>query len=88
MNEKLRKILKRKAEIRAKLSANIEGTIELTEEEIKALNGELEDLNKEEEAALEEDEQEKERNKAAAMTDAASGKGGAGHLRPLRPAAF
>ena len=75
MNEKLRKILKRKAEIRAKLSANIEGTIELTEEEIKALNGELEDLNKEEEAALEEDEQEKERNKAAAMTDAASGKG-------------
>lgn len=75
MNEKLRKILKRKAEIRAKLSANIEGTVELTEEEIKALNGELENLNKEEEAALEEDEQEKERNKAAAMTDAASGKG-------------
>lgn len=75
MNEKLRKILKRKAEIRAKLSANIEGTIELTEEEIKALNGELEDLNKEEEAALEEDEQEKERNKAGIMTDAAAGKG-------------
>lgn len=75
MNEKLRKILKRKAEIRAKLSANIEGTIELTEEEIKALNGELEDLNKEEEAALEEDEQEKERNKAGIMTDAAAGNG-------------
>ena len=75
MNEKLRKILKRKAEIRAKLSANIEGTIALTEEEIKALNGELEDLNKEEEAALEEDEQEKERNKAGIMTDAAAGNG-------------
>lgn len=73
MNEKLRKILKRKAEIRAKLSANIEGTIELTEEEIKALNGELENLNKEEEAALEEDEQEKSRNKADAMTNASNG---------------
>ena len=39
MNEKLRKILKRKKEIRAKLNANIEGTIELTEEELKALQG-------------------------------------------------
>ena len=33
MNEKLRKILKRKKEIRAKLNAQIEGTIELTDED-------------------------------------------------------
>ena len=73
MNEKLRKILKRKAEIRAKLQANIEGTIELTEEDIKALNGELEDLNREEETAVEEAEQEEKRAKANAMTNAANG---------------
>ena len=33
MNEKLKRILKRKKEIRAKLSANVEGTIELSDEE-------------------------------------------------------
>lgn len=69
MNEKLKRILKRKAEIRAKLQANVEGTIELTEEDIKALQGELEDLNKEEEAAVEEAEQEEQRNRANGMTD-------------------
>ena len=47
MKEKLKRILKRKAEIRAKLDAQIQGTIELTEEEIKALQGELTDLNAE-----------------------------------------
>ena len=75
MNEKLRKILKRKKEIRAKLNANIEGTIELTEEELKALQGELEDLNKEEEAAVEESEEEEKRNKANLMSNAANGNG-------------
>ena len=74
MNEKLRKILQRKKEIRAKLSANVEGTIELTEDEIKALQGELEDLNNEEEAALQEDEEDKQRSKAGLMTDADNGK--------------
>ena len=44
----------KKAEIRASLKANVEGTIELTEEEIQALQGELETLNQEEEAAVEE----------------------------------
>lgn len=73
MNERLKRILKRKAEIRAKLQANVEGTIELTEEDIQALNGELEDLNKEEEAAVEEAEQEEKRSKADAMTDVANG---------------
>ncbi len=74
MNERLKRILKRKAEIRAKLQASVEGTIELTEEDIKALNGELEDLNKEEEAAVEEAEQEEQRSKASLMTDAANGR--------------
>lgn len=68
MNEKLRKILKRKKEIRAKLNAQIEGTIELTDDEIKALQGELEDLNEEEEAAVEEAEKEEQRNKAGELT--------------------
>lgn len=68
MNEKLRKILKRKKEIRAKLNAQIEGTIELTDEEIKALQGELENLNEEEEAAVEEAEKEEQRNKAGELT--------------------
>lgn len=68
MNEKLRKILKRKKEIRAKLDAQIQGTIELTEEEIQALQGELEDLNEEEEATLEENENEEERALAAELT--------------------
>ena len=68
MNEKLRKILKRKKEIRAKLNAQIEGTIELTDEEIKALQGELENLNEEEEAAVEESEKEEQRNKAGELT--------------------
>ena len=68
MNEKLKKILKRKKEIRAKLNAQIEGTIELTEEEIKALQGELENLNEEEEAAVEEAEKEEQRNKAGDLT--------------------
>ncbi len=67
MKEKLKRILKRKAEIRAKLDAQIQGTIELTEEEIKALQGELTDLNAEEEAVLDEEEKEEERNKAAAL---------------------
>ncbi|MCI8396838.1 MAG: phage major capsid protein [Clostridia bacterium] len=74
MNEKLKRILKRKAEIRAKLSANVEGTIELTDEEIEKLQGELENLNKEEEAAVEETEDEEKRRKAEAMTRAANGK--------------
>lgn len=74
MNEKLKRILKRKKEIRAKLQASVEGTIELTEEDIKLLNGELEDLNKEEEAAVEEAEEEEQRSKANAMTDSANGK--------------
>ena len=52
MNEKIKRILKRKAEIRAKLDAQIQGTIELTEEEIQALQGELTNLNAEEEAVL------------------------------------
>lgn len=73
MNERLKRILKRKAEIRAKLQANVEGTIELTEEDIKALNGELENLNKEEETAVEEAEQEEQRKKAEGMTRAANG---------------
>lgn len=68
MNEKLRKILKRKKEIRAKLNAQIEGTIELTDEEIKALQGELENLNEEEEAAVEEAEKEEQRSKAGELT--------------------
>lgn len=68
MNEKLRKILKRKKEIRAKLNAQIEGTIELTDEEIKALQGELENLNEEEEAAVEEAEKEEQRKKAEGLT--------------------
>lgn len=68
MNEKLRKILKRKKEIRAKLDAQIQGTIELTEEEIQALQGELENLNEEEEATLEEGENEEERALAAELT--------------------
>lgn len=67
MNEKLKRILKRKAEIRAKLDAQIQGTIELTEEEIQALQGELTDLNAEEEAVLDEEEKEEERNKAAIL---------------------
>ncbi len=74
MNEKLKRILKRKKEIRAKLSANVEGTIELTEDEIKALQGELENLNKEEEATVEEVEEEEKRAKANRMTDAELGK--------------
>lgn len=68
MNEKLRKILKRKKEIRAKLDAQIQGTIELTEEEIKALQGELENLNEEEEAAVEEAEQDEQRKNAEELT--------------------
>lgn len=67
MKEKLKRILKRKAEIRAKLDAQIQGTIELTEEEIQALQGELTDLNAEEETVLDEEEKEEERNKAAAL---------------------
>lgn len=67
MKEKLKRILKRKAEIRAKLDAQIQGTVELTEEEIKALQGELEDLNAEEEAVLDEEEKEEERSKAKAL---------------------
>jgi len=68
MNEKLRKILQRKKEIRAKLNAQIEGTVELTDEEIKALQGELENLNEEEEAAVEEAEQDEQRKKAEELT--------------------
>lgn len=68
MPEKLRKILQRKKEIRAKLDAQIQGTIELTEEEIKALQGELENLNEEEEAAIEEAEQDEARRTAANLT--------------------
>lgn len=74
MNEKLKRILKRKAEIRATLSANVEGTIELTDEEIEKLQGELENLNKEEEAAVEDAEDEEQRKKAEEMTRAANGK--------------
>ncbi len=74
MKEKLKRILKRKKEIRAKLSANVEGTIELTEDEMKALQGELENLNKEEEATVEEIEEEEKRAKANRMTDAELGK--------------
>lgn len=74
MNEKLRKILKRKKEIRAKLDAQIQGTIELTEEEIQALQGELEDLNEEEEATLEDGENEEERAIAAELTKRAKNK--------------
>lgn len=73
MKEKLKKILQRKKEIRAKLSANVEGTVELTEEEIAALQGELENLNQEEEATLEEGEQEEQRSKAKNITDAENG---------------
>ena len=51
------------------------GEIELTEEELKALQGELEDLNKEEEAAVEESEEEEKRNKANLMSNAANGNG-------------
>lgn len=69
MNERLKRILKRKQEIRAKLSANVEGTIELTDEEISALQGELENLNQEEEAAVEEAETEEKRSKAEILTD-------------------
>lgn len=69
MNEKLKRILKRKQEIRAKLTANVEGTIELSDEEISALQGELENLNKEEDAAIEEAETEEKRNKADVLTD-------------------
>jgi len=68
MNEKLKRILKRKQEIRAKLSANVEGTIELSDEEISALQGELENLNKEEEAAIEEAEAEERRGQADQLT--------------------
>lgn len=68
MNEKLRKILQRKKEIRAKLNAQIEGTVELTDEEIKALQGELENLNEEEEAAVEEAEQDEQRKNAEELT--------------------
>lgn len=75
MNEKLRKILKRKKEIRAKLDAQIQGTIELSDEELAALQGELEDLNKEEEAALDEAQDEEQRNKENLITDADNGKG-------------
>ena len=64
MNERLKKILQRKKEIRAKLDAQIEGTIELSEEELKALQGELENLNEEEEAAIEEAEQDEARKNA------------------------
>lgn len=74
MNEKLRKILKRKKEIRAKLDAQIQGTVELTEEEIKALQGELEDLNEEEEAAIEETEDQEERQVAEELTKRAKNK--------------
>lgn len=74
MNEKLRKILKRKKEIRAKLDAQIQGTIELTEEEMKALQGELEDLNEEEEAAIEETEDQEERQVAEELTKRAKNK--------------
>lgn len=73
MNEKLRKILQRKKEIRAKLSANVEGTVELTDEEIAKLNGELDQLNQEEEAALKDDEENEERKKAEAITRVANG---------------
>lgn len=83
MSEKLKRILKRKAEIRAKLSANVEGTLELTEEDIKALNGELEDLNKEEETAVEEAEQEEQRRKAEEMTRAANGESTTINLRRI-----
>lgn len=68
MKEKLRKILQRKKEIRAKLDAQIQGTIELTEEEIQALNGELENLNQEEEAVLEDAETDEERAIADELT--------------------
>ncbi len=77
MNEKLRKILQRKKEIRAKLNAQIEGTIELTDEEIKALQGELENLNEEEEAAVDEAEKEDQRKEA----EDASRKNSVGELR-------
>lgn len=69
MNEKLKRILKRKKEIRAKLSANVEGTIELTDEEISALQGELQDLNQEEEDVVEESETEEKRTKANILND-------------------
>lgn len=74
MPEKLRKILKRKKEIRAKLDAQIQGTIELTEEEIQALQGELENLNEEEEAVLEDSETEEERGIANELTKRAKNK--------------
>lgn len=74
MPEKLRKILKRKKEIRAKLDAQIQGTIELTEEEIQALQGELENLNEEEEAVLEDSETEEERGVANELTKRAKNK--------------
>ena len=74
MKEKLRKILKRKKEIRAKLDAQIQGTIELTDEEIQALQGELENLNEEEEATLEEAETDEERAMAEELTKRAQNK--------------
>lgn len=72
MPEKLKKILKRKKEIRAKLDAQIEGTIELTEEEIQALQGELENLNQEEEATLEDAETNDQRAIAEELTKRAN----------------
>lgn len=75
MNEKLKRILKRKKEIRAKLSANVEGTIELSDEEISALQGELENLNQEEEAAIEEAETEERRGQADQLTREANNGG-------------
>lgn len=75
MKEKLKRILKRKQEIRAKLSANVEGTIELSDEEISALQGELENLNQEEETVLEEAETEERRGQADQLTREANNGG-------------
>ena len=74
MNEKLRKILKRKKEIRAKLDAQIQGTIELSDEELQALQGELENLNEEEEAVIEETDSQEERGIAEELTKRAKNK--------------
>lgn len=75
MNKKLKRILKRKQEIRAKLSANVEGTIELSDEEISALQGELENLNQEEETVIEEAETEERRGQAEQLTREANNGG-------------
>lgn len=71
---KIKKNFKRKKEIRAKLDAQIQGTIELTDEEIQALQGELENLNEEEEATLEEAETDEERTLAEELTKRAQNK--------------